>query len=83
MAWLGLDAEPAQLAFHTLAHHAPTPSHAPVREPLDRRSIQRWKGYATELAPVFPVLANAVERSGYAASGSPDASADTRGPTVN
>lgn len=83
MAWLGLDAEPAQFAFHTLARHAPTPSYAQVQEPLNRRSIDRWKGYAKELAPVLPVLAEAVERSGYAASDSPEASAGASDPTIN
>lgn len=83
MAWLGLDAEPRQLAFHTLPHHAPTPGHAQVREPLNRRSIGRWKGYAKELAPVLPVLTEAIERGGYAAFDSPVASSGAQGPTIN
>lgn len=83
MAWLGLDSEPEQMAFHTLARHAPTPSYAQVQEPLNRQSIGRWRGYAKELAPVLPVLAEAVERGGYAASDSPEASAGANGPTIN
>jgi hypothetical protein len=83
MAWLGLDAEPGQLAFHTLARHAPTPSYAQVQEPLNRRSIGRWQRFAKELAPVFPVLAKAVERGGYTAFDSPEASAGACGPTIN
>ncbi|WP_395328492.1 sulfotransferase [Novosphingobium sp. BL-8H] len=83
MAWLGLDAEAAQLSFHTLGRHAPTPSYAQVQEPLNRRSIGRWKGYARELAPVLPVLSEAVERGGYAASDSPEASEGANDPTIN
>lgn len=83
MAWLGLDAEPAQIAFHTLARHAPTPSYAHVQEPLNRRSVGRWKGFAKELASVFPVLDEAIERGGYAASDSPEAGTGNNGPTIN
>ncbi|TCM17677.1 Tfp pilus assembly protein PilF [Novosphingobium sp. PhB165] len=80
MAWLGLDMEPAQLEFHTFVHHSPTPSHARIREPLNTRSIGRWTGYARELNDVLPVLAEAIERGGYAA---PDANAHESGPTIN
>lgn len=83
MAWLGLDAEPEQLAFHTLARLAPTPSYAQVQEPLNRRSIGRWQAYVRELTPVLPVLADAIARGGYAASDSPEASEGADDPTIN
>lgn len=83
MASLGLTAEPAQLAFHTLARHAPTPSYAQVREPLNDRSIGRWESYSAELAPIMPILARALRRGGYAAAESPEASMGAMGPTIS
>jgi Tfp pilus assembly protein PilF len=49
MAFIGLDAEPAQQAFHQSRRHAPTPSYAQVREPLHGRAIGRWRNYAISL----------------------------------
>ena len=65
MAFLGLDAEPAQQAFHQSRRHAPTPSYAQVREPLHGRAIGRWRNYAGALAPVMETLAPAIARGGY------------------
>lgn len=67
MAYLGLEMEPAQLRFHESRRHAPTPSYAQVREPLNDRSIGRWRHYEAELAAARPVLAPAIARGGYAA----------------
>jgi Tfp pilus assembly protein PilF len=65
MAFLGLDAEPAQQAFHQSRRHAPTPSYAQVRERLHGRAIGRWHNYADALGPVMETLAPAIERGGY------------------
>jgi hypothetical protein len=65
MAFLGLDAEPAQQAFHQNRRHAPTPSYAQVREPLHGRAIGRWRNYAAVLEPVMETLASAITRGGY------------------
>lgn len=67
MAALGLDMQSRQLAFHCEERHAPTPSYAQVREPLNDRSIGRWKAFARELEPVLPVVREAMEALGYAA----------------
>ena len=67
MAHISLPMEPAQLAFHESRRFAPTPSYAQVQEPLNDRSIGRWRHYARELAPARAILAGAIARGGYAA----------------
>lgn len=67
MAHVGLAMEPAQLAFHESRRFAPTPSYAQVQEPLNDRSIGRWKHYRRELDPARAILAEAIARGGYAA----------------
>lgn len=67
MAALGLEAQPRQLAFHREERHAPTPSYAQVREPLNDRSIGRWRAFARELEPALPLVREAMEVLGYAA----------------
>jgi tetratricopeptide (TPR) repeat protein len=67
MAHLGLAMEPAQRAFHESKRFAPTPSYAQVQEPLNDRSIGRWRHYADALEPVRALLADAIARGGYAA----------------
>jgi len=65
MAHVGLAAELAQARFHENRRHAPTPSYAQVREPLHTRSIGRWKNYAEQLAPIMPIVADAMRCGGY------------------
>jgi len=67
MAHIGLPMEPAQLTFHESQRFAPTPSYAQVQEPLNDRSIGRWRHYQRELEPVRAILAEAIARGGYAA----------------
>lgn len=67
MAAIGLPTEPGQLSFHERAAVSPTPSYAQVREPLNDRSIGRWRNYATELEPISPIVAAAMARGGYTA----------------
>jgi hypothetical protein len=66
MAAIGLPMEPAQLSFHERKMVSPTPSYAQVRELLNDRSIGRWRNFARELEPVRPIVAEAMERDGYA-----------------
>jgi len=65
MAHIGLAAEPAQARFHENRRHAPTPSYAQVREPLHGRSIGRWQNYRAQLAPIIPLVEEAMRRGGY------------------
>ncbi|WP_051272855.1 tetratricopeptide repeat-containing sulfotransferase family protein [Sphingomonas phyllosphaerae] len=65
MAAIGLAEHPAQADFHRQPRHAPTPSHAQVREPVHDRSVARWRRYTAELAPIMPVIAEAIRRDGY------------------
>jgi len=67
MAHIGLPMEPAQLAFHESPRFAPTPSYAQVQEPINDRSIGRWRHYARELEPARAILAETIASSGYAA----------------
>lgn len=62
MAHIGLAMEPAQLAFHESPRFAPTPSYAQVREPLNDRSIGRWRHYEAELEPARAILTEAIAR---------------------
>ena len=62
MAYVGLAMEPAQLVFHESPRFAPTPSYAQVREPLNDRSIGRWRHYAAELEPARAILAEVIAR---------------------
>ncbi len=66
MAACGLAVEPAQARFHESRRIAPTPSYAQVQEPLNDRSIGRWRAYAAMLEPVRGVLAEAIAAGGYA-----------------
>jgi Tfp pilus assembly protein PilF len=63
---VGLRCEPAQLRFQDRAVVSPTPSYAQVREPLNDRSIGRWRNFANELEPVRPLVAGAMARGAYA-----------------
>jgi Tfp pilus assembly protein PilF len=67
MAYVGLQMETGQLAFHENRRFAPTPSYAQVQEPINQRSIGRWQHYAKELAPARAALADAIERGDYTA----------------
>jgi tetratricopeptide (TPR) repeat protein len=66
VAAIGLDVEPAQLRFHERTSVSPTPSYAQVGEPLNGRSIGRWRNYAAQLEAVCPLVADAMKPGGYA-----------------
>jgi hypothetical protein len=57
IACLGLDWEPACLDFHTQASAVSTASAVQVREPAHTRSVNRWRRYETQLAPMRETLA--------------------------
>lgn len=65
MTEIGLRMEPSQLRFHERAAVSPTPSYAQVREPLNDRSIGRWRNYKSELGAIIPTVSTAVSRGGY------------------
>ena len=65
MAAIGMPVEQAQLHFHERAIVSPTPSYAQVREPLNDRSIGRWRNYARELETVGDLVSEAVRRGNY------------------
>jgi tetratricopeptide (TPR) repeat protein len=64
---LGLPFEPACLRFHENRRYAPTPSYAQVSEPLNDRSIGRWKLYREQLKPQTAALAEVIADLGYEA----------------
>ncbi len=66
MTALGLKMEPQQLRFHERTAVPSTPSYAQVREPLNDTSIGRWKNFAKHLESIRPIVAEAMERRGYA-----------------
>lgn len=57
---LGLDWDPACLAFHRTERAVRTASSAQVRRPIYAESVNRWRHYAEQLAP----LAETLRRSG-------------------
>jgi hypothetical protein len=56
VAWCGLEWDRACLAFHQNKRVVRTASMTQVREPLYRRSLQRWKSYRDEIAPLLRIL---------------------------
>ena len=64
--FVGLDFDPACLAFHENRRYARTASYAQVAEPLYDRSVFRHRHYLKHLEPVLAVLAPAIARLGYA-----------------
>ena len=62
---LGLPFEAACLRFHKNRRYAPTPSYAQVSEPLNDRSIGRWKQYRKQLATQASALAGVIVDLGY------------------
>lgn len=63
---VGISMEPPQLEFHRRSEVSPTPSYAQVREPMNDRSMGRWRHFARELEPILPLVAKPLERGGYA-----------------
>jgi tetratricopeptide (TPR) repeat protein len=65
LSFVGVDFDPACLAFHENRRHARTASYAQVTEPLYDRSVFRHRHYASHLAPVREALADWIVRLGY------------------
>ena len=59
---------PACLRFHENRRYAPTPSYAQVSEPLNDRSIGRWRQYRIQLAPQVAALAQVIAGPGVSFS---------------
>lgn len=57
VAWVGLEWEPACLAFHQTRRPIRTASVTQVRQPLYTRSLARWKHYEGDLGAMFAKLA--------------------------
>ncbi len=54
--FLGLEWDPACLAFHTTRRPVRTASLTQVHQPVYRHSVGRWRHYETILAPLFQAL---------------------------
>ncbi len=59
---LGLEWDPACLAFHRTLRPVDTPSDWQVRQPLHDRSLGRWRHYEANLAPLLEALGPLAER---------------------
>ena len=66
-SFLGIGFEPAMLNYRdtALRRTIETPSARQVIQPLYTRSIQRWRRYAPQLAPILPILEPWAIRYGY------------------
>jgi hypothetical protein len=58
--WCGLDWEPACLNFHQSTRAVRTASVTQVRQPIYRRSVERWRNYEAALGPLFERLGTLV-----------------------
>lgn len=58
--YLGLDWDPVCLDFHESRRAVRTASSMQVREPIYDRSVQRWRHYEEQLAPLVSVLGTEV-----------------------
>jgi hypothetical protein len=65
LSFIGEKFDKACLTFHQNRRYARTASYAQVTEPLYDRSVERWRHYRVQLAPVVPILAPLIERLGY------------------
>jgi tetratricopeptide (TPR) repeat protein len=54
--YCGLEWEPACLAFHESKRTVRTASLSQVRQPVYKKSVQRWKNYEEALKPLFTIL---------------------------
>jgi tetratricopeptide (TPR) repeat protein len=75
IAFLGLDWDPACLAFHETERAVMTASLWQVRQPLFTSSVGRWRNYRRHLRPLLAGLAGLVPDEGDA-TGSDDAAGD-------
>ncbi|MEI9849661.1 MAG: sulfotransferase [Sphingomonas sp.] len=57
LAWLGLDFDPACLAFHRTERAVRTPSAEQVRQPIYSDSLDQWRHYEPWLGPLAAALA--------------------------
>lgn len=65
LGYVGVAFDPACLRFHENRRHAPTPSYAQVSQPLNDRSVGRWKHYQKQLAPYMDAIAPVVRALDY------------------
>lgn len=54
--FIGLDWDPACLAFHQSDRGVQTPSRWQVKQPIHNRSVGRWRHYAAHMAPLERAL---------------------------
>ena len=54
--WIGLEWDPACLAFHETHRPVRTASMTQVRQPIHSRSVARWKRYETALEPLLAMF---------------------------
>ncbi|WP_439632129.1 tetratricopeptide repeat protein [Gemmata sp.] len=54
--FVGLEWDPACLAFHESKRAVRTASLSQVRQPVYKRSVQRWKNYSEALKPLFDII---------------------------
>jgi len=59
----GLEWDEACLSFHQTARAVRTASLSQVREPIHRRSVQKWRAYGDLLQPLLDALQNSPEAS--------------------
>lgn len=59
--YLGLPFEPGCLAFHETKRSVRTPSSEQVRQPIFRDSLDQWRNFTTELAPLRAALGDAID----------------------
>jgi hypothetical protein len=56
LEFVGVEWDPACLAFHESKRAVRTASLSQVRQPVYKRSVQRWKNYDQALKPLFDII---------------------------
>jgi hypothetical protein len=56
IAFCGLEWDPACLAFHESKRTVRTASLSQVRQPVYKKSVQRWKNYEEPLKQLFGIV---------------------------
>ena len=61
--FVGLDWDPRCLEFHTVERQVRTASQWQVRQPIYKSSVQRWRNYVSDLAPLIEALGPLAEEA--------------------